>query len=180
MAGSEWKEMELSSGVTVLYGPFPGNLYWDIMGRALDEHPDPEVPQKEIEVLLGTEEVDDPDDPEYQKKLNEARLARFDMLGKAALELCVEIVGWPDEWAGAVASTAKYATEKPPEDDGDRRVWFLHMYALRTREDWSVIGKVQRFSQIADEEVRQRAETFPGDVAGPEGDGADAPGPVEE
>jgi hypothetical protein len=58
-------------------------------------------------------------------------------------------------------------------------VWFLAKYALRTKRDWDIVGKVQRFSQIEDEEVRKRVEFFRGDVAGPEGDGADAPGPAE-
>ena len=96
MAGSDWKELEFSSGVRVIYGPFPHGLYWDIMSKALDEYPDPEMPKREIEVLIGTEEVDDDENPEYKAALNQARLARYGFLSEAALDLCVEVEGWPD------------------------------------------------------------------------------------
>ena len=180
MAGSNWKELELSSGVTVLYGPFPQGLYWDIMSSALDTYPDPEMPKREIEVLGGTEEVDDDENPEYVEALSQARLARFGILTEAALDLCVEIQGWPEQWEAALAKVAKYAKDEPPADPDERRVWFLNKYALRTREDWKLIGKIQRFSQIDDEEVRKRAEFFRGNVEGAEDPGGDAPGPAEE
>jgi hypothetical protein len=169
--------MVLSSGVAVEYGPFPSGLYWDIMSRALEEHPDPEPPRKTIQVVTGTEEVDDPEDPAYKAALEAARLARFNLLGEAVLDLCVEVVGGMEQYEPVVGRLArKYAKEPPPDDPAERKVWFLTKYAIRTREDWKLIGRVQRFSQIDDEEVRQRAEFFRGDVAGAEGAGADAPG----
>lgn len=175
--GSDWKEEELSSGVTVLYGPFPHGLYWDVMGRALEEHPDPEVPKKTIDVMDGTEEIDDPDDPAYKAALEKARLARWNLLGEAALELCVEVKDGLEPWEPVIGRIAsKFATDPVPEDEIGRKAWFLAKFAMRTPEDWRLIGKIQRFSQIDDEEVRRKAEMFPGDVAGPEGDGADAPG----
>jgi len=180
MAGSDWKELEFSSGVKVIYGPFPQGLYWDIMSNALDEYPDPEVPKKEIEVLTGTEEVDDLENPEYVAALNQARLARYGILSEAAFDLCVEVEGWPDEWTAAVKKASKYASDPPPEDPDELKVWFLTKYALRTTEDWKIVGFIQRFSQIDDEEVRRRAEFFRGDVEGAEDSGVDAPGPAEE
>jgi hypothetical protein len=181
MAGSDWKEFELSSGVTVLYGPFAHGLYWDIMEKALDEHPEPEVPQKTIQVLNGTEEVDDLENPEYVKAAAEARRAQFNLMADAVLELCVEVKGGMGPWEGTIERiAAKYSTAPPPDDPKERQSWFLKKYGLRTAEDWKLIGKVQRFSQIDDDEVRLRAEQFPGDVAGPEGDGAAAPGAAEE
>ena len=181
IAGSDWKEYECSSGVTVLYGPFPHGLYWDIMGRTLDEHPDPEPPKKTIEVLGGTEEVDDPEDPAYLAQLNAARLARANLLGEAVLETCVEPKGGLDQYEPLIKRLEdKYVQDPAPEDETERRAWFLAKYVMRTTDDWKLIGKVQRFSQIDDEEVRRKAEQFPGDVEGPEGDGADAPGPAEE
>ena len=178
--GTVWKRMELSSGVLVQYGPFPQGLYWDIMSKALDEHPDPEVPKRTIEVLQGTEEIDDLENEEYQDALQKARLARYEILTRAALDLCVVIVGWPEEWAEAVCKATKYAAEPPPEDPDELKIWFLNKYGLRTREDWKLIGNIQRFSQIDDEEVRQRAEFFRGNVERPEDPGVDAPGPAEE
>ena len=180
MAGSDWKELEFSSGVKVIYGPFPQGLYWDIMSNALDEYPDPEVPKREIEVLIGTEEVDDLENPEYVAALNHARLARFGVLTKAVLDMCVEVEGWPEQWESAVEKAAQYSADPPPEDPDKFKVWFLEKWAIRTREDWKIVGKVQRFSQIDDEEVRQRAEFFRGDVEGAESPGVDAPGPAEE
>jgi len=180
MADSEiWKEMKTSSGVTVLYGPFPGGLYWDLMGRLLDEHPDPEPPMKEIETFDGPEEVEDIEDPEYKAALSKARLARADKMGRFILETCVEIAdgGWE---ADAERLADKWAKDPLPDDPLDRKVWYLEKYVLRTVKDWEIIGRVQRFSQIEDEEVRQRAEFFRGHVEGPEGAGADAPGAGEE
>lgn len=176
---SDWKEMTLSSGVRIRYGPFPLGLYWDIMARALDEHPEPEPPKKTIAVLNGTEEVDDLEDPEYKKDLNAARAAQHTLLGEAVLEFCVEIAD--DDWERKCDRiAAKYVKEPPPEDPDEKRIWYLSRYAFRTKQDWLVVAKVQAFSQIEDEEVRKRAEFFRGDVEGDAGDEADAPGPSEE
>ncbi len=174
MAGSEWKEIELSSGVRVRYGPFPGSLYWDIMARALEQYPDPEPPKKRVEVVDGFEEVEDTENPDYKAALAKARLARAGVLGEAVLELCVEPVG---DWESIVQRLEKKWAKDVPTDPTDRKVWFLSKYALRTPEDWQIISLVQRFSQIQDEEVARRAEFFRGDVAGPESPGTDAPGP---
>ncbi len=173
-----WRRLTLSSGVEVEYGPFPANMYWDVQARALDDHPDPVPPKKTIEVLDGTEEVDDLEDPEYLTALNLARMARFNLLGEAALEFCVEVVDW-ERWEPKVERISKkYAKDPAPTDPDERRVWFLSKFALRTTKDWQIIRKVQSFSQIEDEEVRHRAEFFRGGVEGPEGDGTDAPGPA--
>lgn len=179
---SEWKEKTLSSGVVVLYGPFPHGMYWDIMERALEEHPDPEVPMREIDTSFGEkEQIEDPDDPAYKLELEKARLARWNLLGEAALEFCIEIKGGLEPWEPIIQRIAdKYTKDPAPDDELGRKTWFLAKFGLRTREDWKLIGKIQRFSQIDDEEVRRKAESFPGDVEGPEGDGADAPGPAEE
>ena len=126
MAGSEWKEIEFSSGVKALYGPFPQGLYWDIMSRALDEYPDREMPKREIEVLGGTEEVDDDENPESLEALSQARLARYGILTQAALDLCVEVEGWPEQWEATLQRVAtKYAADEMPEDPDERKVWFL-------------------------------------------------------
>jgi hypothetical protein len=177
----ERREMTLDSGVKVRYGPFPSGLYFDIMARALDEHPDPEPPMKEIKVVDGTEEVEDPDDPDYQQKLKVARLARYNLLGEAALDLCVEVVGGLEQYEPVIERIGKkYATDPAPDDPDDRKVWFLSKYGMSTRRDWDLIRKIQSFSQVEDEEVRRRVEFFRGDVAGAEGDGPDAPGAAEE
>jgi hypothetical protein len=113
--------------------------------------------------------------------LEKARLARHNLLGEAALELCVEVKDGLEPWEPIIQRIAgKFATDPAPDDEIGRKAWFLAKYALRTVEDWKLIGKVQRFSQIDDEEVRRKAEAFPGKVEGPESNGADAPGAAEE
>ena len=175
----QWKTMPLSSRVAVRYGPFPDGLYWDIVSRALEEHPDPEPPTKEIQTVTGPETVEDLDNPEYQRELKAARNLRYASLGEAALEMCVEPEG---DWEPIVLRIAKkWAKDPPPEDPLDRKVWFLTKYALRTRKDWGgLVGAITNFSQIEDEEVRQRVEFFRGDVAGAESDVPDAPGPADQ
>jgi len=90
MSTEEWRPFTTSAGVELRYGPFPSNMYWDIQARALEEHPDPEPPMKTIEVFDGTEEIEDTDDEAYKAELAAARLARFNLLGEASLEFCVE------------------------------------------------------------------------------------------
>lgn len=170
-----WKEWTFSSGVTVLYGPFPQNAYWDIMARALELHPDPEPPQKEIEVLGGTEMMDDEDDPAYQAALQAARVGRYDHLAGAVLDLCVELKD-PAGMEAGIARAERWTKDPAPDDPDDRKRWFLSKFAIRTPEDWGIVRAVQRFSQVEDEEVAAQAEFFPGDVEGDEGAGADAPG----
>lgn len=165
----EWKSLELSSEVVIEYGPFPGGLYWEIQARALEEHPDPEPPRKKIETVDGFEEIDDLEDPDYNLKLNAARLARFNLLGEAVLEFCVRIVS-PDNWEETVQRLAtKYVKSQPPTEPTEKRVWYLANFALRTPQDWKIVRLVQRFSQVEDEEVARRVEFFRGNVAGSEG-----------
>lgn len=173
-----WKSLILASGVEVRYGPFIGNMYWDIQARALELYPDPEPPKKEIETAFENEMVDDLDDPEYQLESTKMRLARINLLGEAVLEFCVEIVDW-ERWREKVPRVEKYVGSAP-EDPDDLKVWFLAKYAIRGNEWGKLIRMVQSFSQIEDEEVRNRVEFFRRDVAGSSGDGADAPGPAQE
>lgn len=173
----EWKSFTTSAGVELRYGPFPSNMYWDIQNNALEQHPDPDPPMKEIKTFDGTEEIEDVENEEYKAQLAAARLARFNLLGEASLEFCVEVVDW-DRWREKLPRIARY-TGTMPEDEDEQRVWFLAKYALRTRKDWDLIRLIQRFSQVEDEEVRRRVEFFRGDVEGDEDPGADAPEPAE-
>jgi len=178
----EWLEFQTSSGMKVLYGPFPFGMYWDIMEKGLDQFPDPPVPQKEIKVLDGTEMVDDEDDPEYQVELKAAVFKRNNLLGQACLEFCVEPVGGMEQYEPLIQRMAsEYVKDPVPENPTERKVWFLKRYAFRTATDWNeIIRRVQNFSQIREKEVRDRVEFFRGKMEGPEGDGADAPGPAEK
>jgi len=172
----DWKPFVTSAGVELRYGPFVAGMYHEIVARALELHPDPQVPRKSVDTFDGPEDVDDPDEPGYKAALQAARLARASFLGEAALDLCVEVVDW-DAWRAQAERLARYVPGgKPPDDEQDLKVWFLARYALRTGDDWNLIRRIQSFSQIEDEEVRRRVEFFRRDVAGAEGAGADAPG----
>lgn len=181
MADNEqmWKPFTTSAGIDLLYGPFPGALYWDIMARALELFPDPDPPMKTIEVVDGTEQVEDLDDQEYKTKLAQAQLERHGFMGEAMLEMCIKIVT-PDWEKIAERIADKWLKDPLPDNTEDRKVWFLGKYALRTPKDWEIYSKIRRFSQIEDDEVRQRTEFFRGDVAGDEGTGPNAPRPAEE
>ena len=100
----------------------------------------------------------------------EARRARSNVLGNAALDFCVRPKGDLEQHEPEIAQAAKYVKDDPPPEGPDeRRVWWLAKLALRTDYDWAVVAKAQAFSQIEDGEVRRKAESFPGDVEGPEG-----------
>src|SRR3990172_10045886 len=77
----------LSSGVTVTVIPFPPGL----LQRINSDHPDPEPPKKTIEVLGGTEEVDNLKDEDYLTEKESVTTQRNSLLGEAVIELCVEV-----------------------------------------------------------------------------------------
>jgi hypothetical protein len=157
-------------GVELEYAAFPHGLYWDIMDQALRDHPDPDPPMVEIEVLDGTEMMPDEEDGDYLAGLAEAQRKRYNVLREAALDLCVRPKGGLEQHEPEIVKAAKYIRdEPPPEDPEERRFWWLKRLAIRTAEDARIVLKVQTFSQIEDEEVSRKAESFPGDVEGPEG-----------
>jgi len=157
-------------GVELEYAAFPHGLYWDIMDEALKEHPDPDPPTVTIDVLDGTEEMPDTKDPAYLGAMAKARRVRGDKVGNAALDLCVRVVGGIEQYEGDIEKAARYTKGDPPPDDPDeRKTWFLAKVGLRTPEDWKLVGKIQTFSQIEDEEVSRKVDSFQGDVEGPEG-----------
>lgn len=172
-----WKEHTFDSGVRVRYGPFPHGAYWDIMARALEEYPDPEVPMKTVEVVDGTEEMEDWENEGYKAEKRIAELARAEMMVDATLEWCIELV---EDFEPAIERLKKKWVKDVPDDPIDRKVWFLRKFAIRTTDDWNIIAKCRRYSQIEDEEVADRAEFFRGEVAGSEGAGADASGAAEK
>lgn len=169
-----WRKWTFSSGYTVRYGPFPYSIYWDVMARALQEHPDPDPPMRVIDTVTGPEEIEDLENPEYLAAKQTAEIERGRVLSQAALELCVELEDDPEPIIARLS--AKYLKTLPPDDPMERKVWFLTKFAIRTKKDWGIVRQIQRYSQIEDEEVRDRVEFFRGDVEGAEDPGADAPG----
>jgi len=161
VATEEWKSYTLSSGVEVRYGPFVNNLYWELTDHALELHPDPDPPMKEIETFDGKETVDNLEDPEYKAALKVAQASRLNHIAEAALEFCVEVVDW-EKWKKKIRERIAPKVGDPPEDEDELRVWFLGKYAMRTAKDWNLIKKIMAFSQIEEDDVRKRVEMFRG------------------
>ena len=149
----------LSSGVTVTVIPFPPGL----LQRINSDHPDPEPPKKVIEVLGGTEEVDDLKDEGYLAEKDTVTTQRNSLLGEAVIELCVELD--LKLYAKEIKKLERF-TSPYPDDTDEQRMRFLQEYALRTRGDYEVVI-TSAITQIAisDEEVQERIATFQTDMA---------------
>jgi len=160
--------------------PFPVGLYNRLQIKSLEDFPDPEPPKKIIEVVDGTEETDDLDDPAYLAAVQEAtrnRLARF---AEAIVQVCVDID--LDEWKDDIKGIEKFAGEAP-KNRGDLVAWFLENYGCRVSEDYAAITEsAMRQTLISSKEVQQRVRFFRDDVEGnsPDELAHDAPGAGEE
>lgn len=166
-ASNDFQEKTLSSGVTVRVLPFPAGLWDKINSQIQTEYPDPVPPKKTINVLGGTEEVDDLDDPEHKRKALEAKTARDNasgkVIGEATLDLCVQVDLAPYE--SAIKRLEKY-TDKFPSDPDERRIRFLTEYAMRSRGDYEAVtfSAVTQMA-IGDKEVAERVSSFQDNVA---------------
>lgn len=149
----------LSSDVTVIVIPFPPGL----LQRINSDHPDPVPPKKTIQVLDGTEEVDNLKDEGYILEKEAVTTQRNSLLGEAVIELCVEVD--LKLYAKEIKKLEKY-TSPYPDDTDERRMRFLQEYALRTRGDYEVVI-TSAITQIAisDEEVQERIKSFQSDMA---------------
>jgi len=163
----------LSSGVTVTVIPFPPGL----LQRINSDHPDPVPPKKIIEVLGGTEEVDNLKDEAYVLEREAVTTQRNSLLGEAVIELCVELD--LAKYAKEITKLERF-TSPYPDDTDERRMRFLQEYALRTRGDYEVVI-TSAITQIAisDEEVAERIATFQTDMARSSPNGHKAPGADE-
>lgn len=149
----------LSSGVTVTVIPFSLGL----QQRINSDHPDPVPPKKVIQVLDGTEEVDNLTDPDYLAEKDRVTQERNSLLGEAVIELCVEVdLG---KYAREITKLERF-TSPYPDDLDERRMRFLQEYALRTRGDYeAIITSAITQIAISDEEVQERIATFQADMA---------------
>lgn len=166
-SSNDFQEKTLSSGVTVRVLPFPAGLWDKINSQIQADFPDPVPPKKTINVLGGTEEVDDLENPEYKQKALEAKTARDNasgkIIGEATLDLCVLVDLAPYE--GAIKRLEKY-TDKFPSDPDERRIRFLTEYAMRSRGDYEAVtfSAVTQMA-IGDKEVAERVSSFQDNVA---------------
>lgn len=148
----------MSSGVEIIVRPFPGGLWEKINARARRDFPDPVPPKKTIEVLGGTEEVDDYSDADYLEKKRLSELGRNNFLGEAILDLCVDLD--MSKWQSRI-KRIEMRSELYPEDEDDRRVRFLSEYAIRSAGDWQfVFASAVEQTQTTDPEVLERIDSF--------------------
>jgi len=152
----------LSSGVEIVVVPFPARLWENINNKALKDFPDPKASMKTIEVVDGTEEVEDLENPEYLKGMKDAESKRSDFLGTAILDFCVQVD--LSQYEDEIARIEKYVDDFPTEPN-ERRVEFLSRSALRTKGDYEFV-MVSAITQttVSDEEIAERLESFQGDL----------------
>lgn len=169
-------EIELDSGVVVRIRPFPAGLYQALTVKASRLHPLPEPPKKKIEVVDGTEEVDDFDDPAYVAAKADAERERGTLLAEAVLDFCVEVD--LDKYAGELTRLEKYSDI--PTNPDERRVAFLTLYAMRTKRDYSrVMAEATMQVLVDDDEVARRLDSFRGQVERATGNGSSPSGADE-
>ena len=168
---------DLPGGVEIIVRPFPAGLFPELQAKAIDTYPDPEMPKKTIDVLDGTEEVDNPDDEEYQQARRMAEAQRYTMMAEAALDLCCEVD--MERYEREVKKLGKYANLS--DDADERQLQFLEMYALRTPscQERVVMSAITQ-TVIGSPEVARRLAFFQRQVARAEAGDADASGVAEE
>lgn len=167
----------MTSGVEVLVRPFPSGLWEKINQRALKDFPEPTIPKKTIEVLGGTEEVDDLNNPEYLAQKQKVTNQRNNFLGEAILDLCVEVD--MEKWEKEIKKIERYSDPYPTDPD-ERRLRFLSDYAIRSAGDWQfVFASAIEQAQATEPEVAERIDSFQHKVAQSANNGATPPGTNE-
>jgi hypothetical protein len=173
-----YEDKELSSGVMVRIRPFPPGLFESINTQAFRLYPNPVPPKKIIKVVDGEEEIDDVNNPEYLKTMQEIERKRSNLLGEAVLDLCIEVLDF-DQYENVIKRLQRYSGDFP-EDKDERRLKFLTDFALRTKGDYEIVMvSATTQTMVDDPEVRERIEFFRGQVARATDNGADASGSDE-
>jgi hypothetical protein len=175
-------EEVLSSGVKVKILPFPARLWEKIHERVLREFPEVVPPKKTINVVGGTEEIDNLKDPEYLVTKNETDKQRnaqqSKLIGEATLDLCVEVDIRPYE--AELKRIAIYSDDDLPTEATALKIYFLESFALRSRGDYErVVSMAAGLMAVGDAEVAERINSFRDNLAQPTPNGTDAPGADE-
>lgn len=161
-----------SSGVKIWVRPLPAILLRRLETKIGKDHPDPVPPKKTIEVLGGTEEVDDTNNPEYLEQQRLVNLKKIELQGEAILDFCVDVEGGIEAYADVIARIEKRTDEKYPVDLDERRMQFLSEYVIRSGVDWQfVFSSAVEQTQATDPEVSERMDSFRDKVARPETNG---------
>lgn len=163
LLGKSGEDLTLSSGVTVHVVPFPADLNKSISAYAFREFPDPIPPQKTIQVVDGTEEVDNPEDADYLAEKSRAEAGRNKIISEAFLDLSV-IVDLA-KYEADIKKVERY-TGPYPEDLSERKLKFLTEFAIRTVTDYQAISfSVMQQTGISEEDVAERLDLFRPEMA---------------
>lgn len=171
-------DITLSSGVTVHIVPFPADLMKDIDAYAFAQFPDPDPPKKTIKVVDGEELVDDLDNEEYKAEKDKAEAGRKKIVFDAFLDECVLVE--LELYERDIKRIEKY-TGPFPEDQSERKLKFLTKFAMRTVDDFKIVGNtVMRISGVNEERIATRRESFRPEMARPETNEAEASSPAKK
>lgn len=170
MAEVQSNELALSSGVTVEVLPFPARLFVRLQQEMERKFPDAVPPKKTIEVVDGTEEVDDLENEEYKAEQEAIEEQRKDWLTEKVLDVLLKfcVVLDLDEHEEIIKSLEETLWEFP-KDLVSRRAEFVGQYAARTRKDFDdlIFMSLEQVT-ISDEEVADRIKSFQSNLAGTE------------
>ena len=155
-----------SSGVKIWVTPLPADLLRRLQAKLEKDHPYPPVPKKTVEVLGGTEEVDDINNPEYLTEKKAIDVIRLGEQGEAILDYCAEVDGGIGEYEAKISRIEKRTGEDYPTDLDDRRIQFLSEYVIRSPSDWGfVFASAIEQTQVTDPEVVTRMDSFRDNMA---------------
>jgi len=169
-----------SSGVRIWVRPIPALLLRRLEAKIAIDYPEPIVPKKTVEVLGGTEEVEDLNNAEYQEAKSAINIKRIELQGEAILDFCVDLDGGIEAYASTIARIEKQLGETYPTDLEERRILFLTEYAIRNGSDWGfVFASAIEQTQVTDPEVSKRMDSFRDKVAQPKTNGTTPSSPNE-
>jgi len=163
LLGKSGEDLTLSSGVTVHVVPFPADLNKSISAYAFREFPDPIPPKKTIQVVDGTEEVDNLEDADYLADKVRVEAGRSKIISEAFIDLSVNVdLG---KYNADIKRVERY-TGPYPDDPTERKLRFLTEFAIRTVTDYQAISfSVMQQSGISEEDVAERLDVFRPEMA---------------
>lgn len=164
------KEITLSTGVVLRGKQAPPLILIKVMGR----FPRPKVPVTFVKNM--GREMENPDDPDYQSRVQSWNMEMSEALLSALIMLGTELVSKPanfpgpmdDEW---LADYELLGLDMKPENRNWRYQTWVYFKAIATADDTTKIREVVgRLSGVSEASV-QAAEDFPGSkqVAGGSG-----------
>lgn len=173
-----FREITFSSGAKVHIKPFPTGLYWDLMDKLHTDFSDPPPPKKTIEVVDGTEEVDDFDNEKWKQDCQEAEGKRTEKFALAVMDLCVELTIDDKSLDEEIERFLKYTNAEVPQNQFEKKVFYLEKYAIRSRSDYEeMLLTATEETVIEDPEVSERIKSFQRQVEGSKSSNNDAPSP---